>query len=72
MRSIRKPNKEIALGDRVSVPPPDPKFYDLHQNEFIGRVIRVFSDTAVVQLVYVSDQEDNVFALEPERLEIID
>jgi hypothetical protein len=58
-----KNKKTIKLGDHVEV--PEPIASDIHQHSFVGSV-KGFSKS----FVWVEDQEEDAWYIEPERLEI--
>lgn len=66
MKIIDKNGRELFKGDEVNMPEPDDAFNDLHQHSFQGSIIGLEEDG----IITVVDQDDNVFAIEANRVEI--
>jgi aspartate 1-decarboxylase len=64
---IDKNGKVVEVGDRVTVPTPSYET-DTWTNEFQATVIEVNENN---ESVFVSDQENNGFEVDPSRIEII-
>ena len=61
-----KNGKVISKGDTVDVGAPNPKV-DLHQNEFQGTVVELYSDG---ETVCVADQQGECFDVSANQVEV--